>query len=119
MAGSLTLGGMAAGLLAGEVVVGPSTVAGKEANTEIINVTLAANVDTSVPVPTGAVQWAVFFPFEGSSPAEVKVGSNLVATASGMPVPALGFASAGVTSTVTELKFKSAVPPSTFQVVFI
>lgn len=118
MAGSLTLAGMAAGLLAGEVVVGPSTITGKANIAEVLNVTLEANVDFAVKVPSEAVAWAALFTFASTAP-EVKVGSNLVTTANGMPVPAQGFVCAPVMSGMTELKFKAVSPPSMFQLVFI
>ena len=118
MSGTLSLGGMADGLLIGQVIVGPSTMAGKAAISEIINVSLEANVDFAVKVPAEAVAYAVTFTFTGS-PAEVKIGSNLVTTTNGMPVPASGWLCLPIYSTMTELKFKAATPPSIFQVVFI
>lgn len=118
MAGSLTLGGMAAGQPGGSLTFGPMTVAGTEAVSEVVNVALEANVDFAVKVPSGAKQWAAFFT-AGSSAPEVKVGSNLITTANGMPVPALGFVSAPVLSGMTEVKFKAVSPPSMFQLVFV
>ena len=119
MAGSLTLGGMSDGLLSGQSTFGPNTVNGKRAIGETLEVTLEANVDYTVKIPSEAVQWAAFFPFTGSIAAEVKVGSNLVATASGMPVLAQGHVSVPLASAITELKLKSASPPPAFQLVFV
>lgn len=118
MAGSLTLGGMSAGQLAGSMTLGPATVTGKTIGSEVIEITLEANVDFAVKIPPEKTQWAVFFTFASSAP-EVKVGSNLVTTANGMPVPAQGFVSAPIVSGMTELKFKAVSPPSVFQLVFI
>jgi hypothetical protein len=119
MAGSLNLGGMADGLLIGQVTIGPSTVSGKEAISEVISITLEANVDFVVKVPTNAVQFACIFTFEPTNPGEVKIGSNLSATTTGFPVLAQGFLSLPLTSGTTELKFKSATPPPVFSLVFI
>ena len=117
MAGSLTLGGMADGLLAGELVIGPASMNGKQAISEVLNVILAANVDSTIVVPSEAVGYCCIF--EGSSAAEIKIGSNLIGTANGMPVSAQGFLALPLWSGITELKFKSAAPPSMFQLVFI
>src|SRR5271169_1207513 len=117
MAGSLTLGGMAYGGASGGLPYGPSTVSGKRIIEEVIEVVLEANVDYVVKIPVEAVQWVAFFGV-GSSAPEVKVGSNLVTTANGMPVAAQGFSSNPVASGMTELKFKSASPPSSFQLAF-
>lgn len=119
MAGSLTIGGMADGLLIGSIDIGPLTIAGKRAIGEVIEITLEANVDFVVKVPSEAVAYAVMFTFSASSAPEVKVGSNLVTTTNGMPVPAQGFFAAPLYSTITELKLKAATPPGAFQLVFV
>ena len=118
MAGSLTLGGMVAGLPSGNMDFGPASVNGKRTIGDVIEVLLEANVDYVVKIPSEAKQWAVFF-VTASSAAEIKVGSNLVTTTNGMPVAAQGFASNPVPSGMTELKFKSPSPPSSFQLAFI
>lgn len=119
MAGSLTIGGMADGLLIGKVTIGPSTMTGAEAISEVINLELVANVDSVVKVPPGATAVAVIFTFAATSAAELKLGSNLCATATGFPVPAEGWLCLPLTSETTELKFKSAAAPAVFQLVFI
>ena len=118
MAGTLTLGGMADGLLSGQVTVGPFSMNGKQAISEVINVELAANVDTAIKVPPEAVAYAVSFAFV-SSPAEVKLGSNLSATSTGLSVLAQGFIALPLNTGVTEVKFRSPGPPPTFQLIFI
>jgi hypothetical protein len=118
MAGTLTLGGMADGLLVGQETVGPLSMNGKRAIGKIEEVTLEANVDYTIKVPSEAVAYAISFTFTTSSP-EVKIGSNLVMTTNGMPVPSQGFFAAPLLSTITELKFKAATPPSAFQLIFI
>jgi hypothetical protein len=119
MAGSLTLGGMADGLLAGQITIGPSTIAGKAANSEMLNVELVANIDTVVKVPPEAVAFAVLFTFAATSPAEVKIRTNLNNADVGLPVPASGWLQMPVASGVTELKFKAASPTAFFQLVFV
>ena len=119
MSGTLTLGGMADGLLIGQETVGPLSMNGKRALGKIEEVTLEANVDYVIKVPSEAVAYAIAFTFSASSSPEVKVGSNLVTTTNGMPVPSQGFFAAPLLSTITELKFKAVTPPSAFQLVFI
>jgi hypothetical protein len=119
MAGSLTLSGMADGLLSGQVTFGPSTMAGKVANSEILNIELVANTDYVVKVPSEAVAFGVFFTFEATSAPELKLGSNLSATATGFPVPAQGFACLPLYLGTTELKFKAVSPPPVFQLAFV
>ncbi len=119
MAGTLTLGGQSDGLLSGGMVFGPSSINGRRAIGYDTEVLLVANVDYSIVLPTEAVAYAVWFTFGGEATGEIKIGSNLVATSSGMPVKAEGFFAAPIASTMTELKFKSASPPAAFQVSII
>lgn len=119
MAGSLTLAGMADGLLSGQATFGPSTVSGTEAISETLNVTLEPNVDYVVKVPSAAVQFACFFTYRGEGGPEMKLGSNLNVTSGGFPIRAEGFVSGSIASGVTELKFKAASPPPTFQLCFV
>jgi hypothetical protein len=118
MAGTLTLGGMADGLLIGEVVIGPASMNGNQAISEILNLTLEAKVEQSVKVPSEAVAFACVFTFVALSGApSVKLGSNLVAV--GYPIPARGWLALPIESGTTELKFKSETATSMFQLVFI
>ena len=118
MAGTLTLGGMADGLLAGELVIGPASMNGKQAISEILNVTLEAKVEQSFKVPSEAVAFACVFTFVGySSVPSVKIGSNLVAV--GYPVPAAGWMTLPLETGVTELKFKSETATSMFTLIFV
>ncbi len=118
MAGTLTLGGMADGTAAGNLDFGPNTVNGLRIIGKVVEVKLEANVDFTITVPSEAVQWAAFFNTAASAP-EVKVGSNLIATTSGMPVSAKGHLSVPVAAGMTELKLKAASPPEPFNVVFV
>jgi hypothetical protein len=114
MASSLTLGGLASNLPGGQAIFGPNTVTASKATPEIQNVELEAGVEKKIPLPSEAVQWAVFFQYEGSPP-EVTIKSG----ASSLVVPALGFASAPVAAGVKELGFKAATVPKVFQLAVI
>lgn len=119
MAGSLTLGGMADGLLIGQVTVGPNTVSGKAAISEIINCELAPNTDFVVKVPGEAVQVAGIFTIGGEQASQVTLRTNLDSADGGLPMVAQGFFSIPLASGVTELRFRAVSPPNTFQIVFI
>lgn len=119
MSGSLTLGGMADGLLIGQVTVGPSTVSGKAAISEIINCELSPNADFVIKVPPEAVQFACVFTFGGEGAPSVALRTNLNSGDAGLPIPAQGWCSLPVASGVTELRFKASSPPPVFQLTFI
>jgi hypothetical protein len=119
MAGSLTLGGMADGLLIGQVTVGPNTVSGKAAISEIINCELAPNTDFVVRVPGEAVQVAGIFTIGGEQVSQVTLRTNLDSGDTGLAMLAQGFFSLPLASGVTELRFRAVSPPDTFQVIFI
>lgn len=119
MSGTLSLVGMADGLLIGNVDVGPVTTNGKRVIGEILEVQLEANVDYVVKIPSEAVSYALVFTFSTVTPGEIRVGSNLVATASGMPVATTSWFKTDVPSGMTELKFKASAPPAAFQLIFI
>jgi hypothetical protein len=110
---------MADGLLAGQVTLGPWFMAGKEAISEILNITLTANTDYVVPVPNAAVAFACSFTFEGEAAPEMKLGSNLNATTGGFPVKAEGFLILPLAAGTTELRFRAATAPPVFQLAFI
>jgi hypothetical protein len=111
---------MADGLLIGQTIIGPNTMAGKRAIGEILEVELVANTDYVVKVPPEAVAYALSFTFNSTGAAtEVKVGSNLIATTSGMPIPAQGWMVAPIFSSITELKLKAVSPPAAFNLTFI
>jgi hypothetical protein len=83
MAGTLTIGGMSAGLPGGQVVFGPVTTTGSNPIGEVIPVSLAAG-DNVVVVPAGAVAVAIFL---GQAPAvTVKVRTNLNSGDAGTPI---------------------------------
>lgn len=119
MAGSLTLGGIADGLLIGQVTIGPNTVSGKAAIGEVINCELTPNVDFVIKVPSEAVQFACIFTFAGEGATAVSFRTNLNSSDTGFPIPAQGWCSMPVASGVTELRLKAPSPPPLFQITFI
>ena len=120
MAGTLTLGGMSDGVLVGEIVIGPNSINGNRAIGDVLEITLEANVDYTVKVPSEAQAFAVIFSYgKGGTAGEVKVGSNLVATANGFPIPSESWFGGRLWSGITELKFKAASPPAAFNLVFV
>ena len=83
MPGTLTVSGMAAGLVSGEKLIGPVTSTGNNLIGQIDDATLVAG-DNTFAVPAGAVKVAVFL---GSAPAvTVKVRTNLNALEAGLPI---------------------------------
>jgi hypothetical protein len=119
MAGSLTLGGMADGLVAGQVTVGPSTMTGKQAISEVINLELEANVDKKIAVPPEAVAFAFLFTFTGSEGPEVKLRTNKNEADGGFPLIAQGWGAMPLAAGIKELIFKAATAPKLFQLVFV
>jgi hypothetical protein len=102
MAGAITLGGEAAGLLSGAKQIGPSTMVGKAIIGTVTDLTIASG-DNTVSVPTGAAAVAIIFSLIYEAP-EVKVRTNLDALDGGLPMPAQGWMAfpllAGVTSII-------------------
>jgi hypothetical protein len=84
MAGTLTIGGMSAGLLGGENVIGPVSTTGlNSVGTRLSNLTLASG-DNTFAVPTGSTSVAIFL---GQSPsATVKLRTNLNLIEAGLPI---------------------------------
>ncbi len=119
MAGSLTVGGMSDGLLVGQVTVGPNTMSGKRQIGDLVEITLEANVDYVVKVPSEAVAFVVVFTFTGTAPGEVKLRTNLNNADTGLPILSQGWFALPLYTGVTELKFKAASPPQPFQLSFI
>jgi hypothetical protein len=110
---------MADGLLIGQITVGPSTVSGKAAISEVVNVELVSNTDFVVKLPPEAAQFAGVFTFTGESAVEVKLRTNLNNGDAGLPIPAQGWFSLPVYGGVTELKFKASAVPPVFQLTVI
>ena len=74
MAGTLTVGGMSAGLIGGEKVIGPITTTGLNTIGEILDVTLEEG-DNTYAIPTGAAAVLILLP--AGTAATVKMRTNL------------------------------------------
>lgn len=83
MAGTMTLTGLASGLLSGSKDIGPYTMSGEAEIGQITDVTLATG-DNTFTVPSGAVAVAIFVP--STNTAELKVRTNLNSGDAGLPV---------------------------------
>jgi hypothetical protein len=119
MAGSLTVGGMADGLVIGQVTIGPSTMTGKQAISDVVNIELAANTDFKVSVPPEAVAFAFLFTFSGSEAPEVKLRTDKNEGDGGYPLIAQGWGAMPLAASIKTLIFKAATAPKLFQLVFV
>lgn len=86
MSGTLTIGGMSAGLPSGYKVIGPVTTSGNMAIGQITDASLTSG-DNTFSVPSGATSVAIFLGTEPS--ATVKVRTNLNIGDAGLPVAPL------------------------------
>jgi hypothetical protein len=83
LSGTLTIEGMAAGLVSGEKVIGPITTTGSSVVGSIIDATLSSG-DNTFAVPVGATSVAIFL---GQAPsATVKLRTNLNSTDGGLEI---------------------------------
>lgn len=83
MAGTLTVSGMAAGLVSGEKLIGPVTTTGDNVIGQIDDATLNSG-DNTFSVPSGAIKVAIFL---SSAPAvTVKIRTNLNSADAGLPI---------------------------------
>lgn len=102
MAGSLTIGGMSAGLLSGEKIIGPITMEGNRVIGQIDDVPLVVG-DNTILAPPGKTAVCIAFTPAFEAP-EVRIRTNLNASDSGLPILATGFSAftlpAGVTSLI-------------------
>lgn len=87
MAGTLTIGGLAAGLPAGEEVIGPITITGTTAITALTGYVLASG-DTTITIPTGAVAALLVAPTNGTATLKVRTSQN--SGDAGLPICAAG-----------------------------
>lgn len=86
MSGTLTIGGMSAGLPSGYKVIGPVTTSGNMAIGQISDASLSTG-DNTFSVPTGATAVAIFL---GTEPAAtVKLRTNLNSGDTGLPIAPL------------------------------
>jgi hypothetical protein len=100
MAGTLTVSGLAAGLLSGEKVIGPLTMTGGATIGTIIDAALASG-DNTIAIPAGAVACVVVLPASGT--VTVKVRTNANSGDGGLPIGATGYVVFPIASGVTSL----------------
>lgn len=100
MAGTLTVAGLASGLLSGEKTIGPITMVGSAAIGEIRDLSLASG-DNSVPVPAGATAVVIAAP---AGTGTLTLRTNLNAADGGLPFGPAGWLAmpliAGTTSLI-------------------
>jgi hypothetical protein len=87
MAGSLTISGLAAGLVSGQKIIGPNTMVGSATVGQVTDYTLTTG-DNTFTVPTGAYAVAVFLPSTNSS--AITVRTNLDSGDTGLAVNPVG-----------------------------
>lgn len=87
MAGSLTITGMASGLLSGQKIIGPITMTGGAIVSQISSATLSTG-DNTFTIPTSATGVAIAFSITNTY--ELKVRTNLNVIDGGMPVNPAG-----------------------------
>lgn len=102
MAGTLTLSGLAAGLLSGQKVIGPYTVTGTATVGTVLDATLASG-DNTFAIPSGATAVAVFV--SSANTAVLKVGFAASPTAQ-----------TAKTGLIFEWTFDSAAVPATLYI---
>jgi hypothetical protein len=117
MAGAITLGGEASGLLSGAKQIGPSTMSGNAIVGQITDLPLAPG-DNTVIVPAEAGAVAIIFSLVYEAP-EVRVRTNLDALDGGLPVPAQGWMAFPLLAGVTSLVLFSALNAGTAELTFI
>jgi len=115
MAGTLTLSGLAAGLLTGEKVIGPLTDTGTAVVGQIQDLTLASG-DNTLTVPTGATHIAIQLPATNSL--TLKIRTNLNSSDGGMPIGPTGFVKlplpSGTTSVIVNANGTGGAIEATF-----
>jgi hypothetical protein len=117
MAGSLTIGGLAAGIPSGEKILGPITLAGSNTIGTVEDRELVTG-DNTFEVPKGAAAVLVAFPFVSEAP-EVKIRTNLDPLDSGLPVLGTGFAAWAIPPGVTSLILHSSGSTGLVELSFI
>lgn len=88
MAGTLTVGGLAAGLLTGEKVIGPITDTGAAVIGQVTDMSLASG-DNTISVPVGATHVLIVLP--ATNALELKIRTNLNSGDAGMPLGPTGW----------------------------
>lgn len=116
MAGTLTISGMAAGLLTGQKTIGPITMTGNQVIGQITDLTLAAG-DNTIQVPSGAT--AVLIELGATNTSELKLRTNLDNTDGGAPFGPTGFVVWPLYTGTTSLIINAASSGGTIELSFI
>jgi hypothetical protein len=117
MSGSLTIGGMVAGLQSGSKIIAGPTMAG---NTIIGTITDRELItgDNSFEVPKEAAAVLIVFPFVIEA-GECKIRTNLDSADAGLPVPSSGFVAFPLLKTVTSIILHSSGSTGVVELSFI
>ena len=115
MAGTMTIGGSAPGLLTGTKTIGPITDVGTAVVGTVTDVTLSSG-DNTITVPSGATHVLIELP--ATNTVTLKVRSNLNSSDGGMPVGPTGFVKlplpAGTTSVIINAASTTGAIEATF-----
>jgi len=100
MSGTLTVTGLATGLLSGEKVIGPITMSGTATVGEVRDLVLAPG-DNTIPVPAGATAAVVVL--AATSGITFSLRTNLNSTDAGLPFGPTGWSAIALASGTTSL----------------
>lgn len=116
MAGTLTVTGLAAGLLSGEKVIGPLTLTGSALIGTILDEPLAVG-DNTLAVPEGAAACLIVLPSANTSVLRLRTSTNPADT--GVPFGPSGWLVLPIASGVTSLIINTASQVAGIEVSFI
>lgn len=116
MAGTLTISGLATGLISGQNIIGPVSMTGVSTEGERLDVTLVSG-DNTIAVPSGAV--AALVVISSSNTSELKLRTNLNSGDGGTPLGATGFAVWPLYAGTTSLILYAVAGGGSVEVVFI
>ena len=116
MAGTLTINGLAAGLVTGEKIIGPITDSGSAVVGQITDLTLSSG-DNTVTVPTGATH--VLIVVGSTNTVQLKLRTNLNSGDGGTPFGPTGFVKWPLYTGTTSLIINAASGGATIELSFI
>lgn len=116
MAGTLTVGGLAAGLLTGVKQIGPLTDIGTAVIGTVTDLTLAAG-DNAIAVPSGATHVLIELPASSTVPLNLR--TNLNPGDGGLPFGPSGWLKVPLVSGTTSLIINAASSGGVIEATFI
>lgn len=116
MAGTLTVGGLASGLLTGQKIIGPLTDTGSATVGQVTDLSLASG-DNTLSVPAGATHVLIELP--ATNALELKIRSNLNASDGGLPIGPTGWVKVPLFTGTTSLIINAAGSTGTIEATFI